>query len=187
ASTQATPSRFYFTTDTSDEAAVKITDRIQGDLVGNGVEAQTFRSLIEENQQGTLQFFNLMQGYLALGLVVGVAGLGVLMIRAVRERRREVGVLRSLGFLSRQVRSAFVLEAGFVALEGILVGTLLAIITASQLIGNGDFGEGLELVIPWGQLAVLTGSALVASLLATAWPAQQAASIPPAVALRVAE
>jgi putative ABC transport system permease protein len=187
ASTQATPSRFYFTTATTDEGAVKITDRIQGNLVANGVEAQTFRSLIEENQQGTLQFFNLMQGYLALGLVVGVAGLGVLMIRAVRERRREVGVLRSLGFLSGQVRSAFVLEAGFVALEGILIGTVLAIVTASQLIANGDFGEGLELVIPWVQVAVLTGSALIASLLATAWPAQQASSIPPAVALRVAD
>jgi len=164
-----------------------LTNGIQGDFVANGVEAQTFRSLVEENQQGTLQFFNLMQGYLALGLVVGVAGLGVLMIRAVRERRREVGVLRSLGFVSGQVRRAYVFEAGFVAFEGIVVGAVLAIVTAAQLINNGDFGEGIELIIPWGQLAILTGSALAASLLTTAWPAQQAASIPPAVALRVAE
>ena len=186
-SSTATPSRFYFTTDVSDEEAVGLTNGIQGDFVANGVEAQTFRSLVEENQQGTLQFFNLMQGYLALGLVVGVAGLGVLMIRAVRERRREVGVLRSLGFVSGQVRRAYVFEAGFVAFEGIVVGAVLAIVTAAQLINNGDFGEGIELIIPWGQLAILTGSALAASLLTTAWPAQQAASIPPAVALRVAE
>ncbi|MDQ3785400.1 MAG: ABC transporter permease [Actinomycetota bacterium] len=187
ASSTATPSRFYLTTDRSDQEAAAVTNRIQGDFLSNGVEAQTFRALIEESQQGTLQFFDLMQGYLALGLVVGVAGLGVLMVRAVRERRRDVGVLRSLGFEAHQVRRAFVLEAGFVALEGILVGAALALVTASQLVKNGDFGEGIELIIPWDQLGILTGTALAASLLATAWPAQQASSIPPAVALRVAD
>ena len=187
ASSTATPSRFYLTTDRTDQEATAITNRIQGAFLSNGVEAQTFRSLIEEAQQASLQFFDLMQGYLALGLVVGVAGLGVLMVRAVRERRRDVGVLRSLGFEAHQVRRAFVLEAGFVALEGILVGAALALVTASQLVNNGDFGEGVELIIPWGQLGILTGTALVASLVATAWPAQQASSIPPAVALRVAD
>ena len=44
------------------------------------------------------------------------------MVRAVRDRRRQVGVLRALGFVPNQVRRAFVLESGFVALEGILIG-----------------------------------------------------------------
>ena len=64
---------------------------------------ETFRSLIEEFARANLQFLRLMQGYLALGLLVGIAGLGVVMVRAVRERRREVGVLRSLGFASVEV------------------------------------------------------------------------------------
>jgi putative ABC transport system permease protein len=134
-----------------------------------------------------LQFFQLMQGYLALGLVVGIAGLGVIMVRAVRERRRDVGVLRSLGFLVKQVRRAFVLESGFVALEGIVVGAVLAIITASQLVATGEFGEDIAFKIPWLDLGVLTVVALGASLLATAWPAHQASQIPPAAALRIAD
>ncbi|MGH2826911.1 MAG: ABC transporter permease, partial [Actinomycetota bacterium] len=104
-----------------------------------------------------------------------------------RERRREVGVLRSLGFQSPKVRVAFLLESGFVAIEGIVVGTALALVTASQLFRNGDFGEGITFDVPWSGIAVLTGAALLASLIATAWPAQQASRIAPAVALRTAE
>jgi putative ABC transport system permease protein len=128
-----------------------------------------------------------MQAYLALGLLVGIAGLGVVMVRSVRERRREVGVLRSLGFVPPSVRFAFLLESGFVALEGILVGTVLALITGAQLFGNGDFGEGISFAIPWVNVVVLTGVAMIASMIATAWPAEQASRIAPAVALRIAE
>ena len=179
--------RFYVVAGGSPEALGDIAARMQGEFVRNGVEAQSFRSIIEQGQRLNLQFLQLMQGYLALGLVVGIAGLGVVMIRAVRERRREIGVLRALGFVAPMVRRAFVFESGFTALEGILVGSLLALVTAAQLIGNGDFGEGLAFEVPWANVTLLCVASLVASLLATSWPAQQASRIPPAVALRVAD
>lgn len=164
-----------------------VATRLQGEFVENGVEADSFRTLVEENLSVNLQFFRLMQAYLALGLIVGIAGLGVVMIRAVRDRRREIGVLRSLGFVPSKVRRAFLLESGFVALEGILVGSVLAIVTASQLVDNGDFGESAVFTIPWVQVTVVWTSAFIASLLAAAWPAQKASRIAPAVALRVAD
>jgi putative ABC transport system permease protein len=133
------------------------------------------------------QFFRLMQGYLSLGLVVSVAGIGVVMVRAVRERRREVGVLRSLGFETKQVRRAFVAESSFVALEGIFLGTSLALISTWRLMTSGAFGDGLEFAVPFGQLAFIITLAFVATLLATASPAQQASKIRPAVALRIAD
>jgi putative ABC transport system permease protein len=179
--------RFYVVADDSAPDLDSLAARLQGRFVDNGLEARSFRSIIEENQRLNLQFLQLMQGYLALGLLVGIAGLGVVMVRAVRERRHEIGVLRALGFLSPMVRRSFVLESGFTALEGIVVGSTLALVTAAQLIANGDFGEGLEFVIPWTGVLVLCLISLVASLLATAWPARQASRIAPAVALRVAE
>lgn len=181
---RAATSRFYIETGGAPRDAVEVARRLQGEFVAAGVEARSFRSLVEEMSAANLQFFQLMQSYLALGLLVGIAGLGVVMVRAVRERRREVGVLRSLGFVPAQVRAAFLLESGFVALEGILVGAILALVTASQLIATGEFGQGLSLQIPWSQLALLTAAALVASLAATAWPAQDASRTAPAVALR---
>lgn len=45
--------------------------------------------------RGQEAFFDLIEEYLALGLFVDAAGLGVTMIRAVRERRRGTGILPS--------------------------------------------------------------------------------------------
>ena len=184
---RAAAARFYVETTEDPEEATAIARRIEGAFVENGVEATTFRDTIEEFAQVNLQFLRLMQGYLALGLMVGIAGLGVVMVRAVRERRREVGVLRSLGFLVKQVRRAFVLESTFVAFEGIVIGAGLALVTASQLVATGEFGENLDFQVPWGNVLVLTVGSLIASVLATAWPAQQASKIPPAAALRIAD
>jgi len=160
---------------------------INGRFIESGSDARSFRSIVELNLGQQKQFFRLIQGYLALGLVVGIAGLGVVMVRSVRERRREVGVLRSLGFEAGAVRKAFIAESAFVALEGIVIGTALALVTSWRLVGNETFGATLKFAVPLGSLAVLTIGTFVASLIATAAPAQQASRIKPAVALRIAD
>jgi putative ABC transport system permease protein len=160
---------------------------LNGAFVANGADAKSFRSIVSENLSRQQQFFRLMQGYLALGLLVGIAGLGVVMVRAVRERRRQVGVLRALGFPAVAIRRAFVAESAFVALEGIVIGTGLALVTSWRLIGSGSFGGNLGFAVPWLQLAILIVATFVASMLATAAPAQQASRIRPAVALRIAD
>jgi ABC-type antimicrobial peptide transport system permease subunit len=109
------------------------------------------------------------------------------MVRAVRERRREVGVLRALGFSSVAVRRAFLAESSFIALEGIFIGVGLALITAWQLVNTGSFGSGTTFTVPWAQLAILVVVTYIASLLATAAPAVQASRIRPAVALRITD
>ena len=78
-------------------------------------------------------------------------------------------------------------ESAFVALEGIVIGTALALVTAWRLITNADFGASLGFSVPWLQLVMLVVGTFVASLIATAAPAQQASRIRPAVALRIAD
>jgi putative ABC transport system permease protein len=165
----------------------EVARRINAQFLTSGMEARSFREIASENVAQQQSFFRLMQGYLALGLVVGIAGLGVVMIRAVRERRRQIGVLRSLGFPASAVRRAFVAESAFVAAEGIAIGVILAVIVAWRLIGEGTFGSELDFSVPPLQLAVLVLGTFVASLLATAAPAQQASRIRPAVALRLTD
>jgi putative ABC transport system permease protein len=162
---------------------------LQGEFLPQGVVVTRIRHLVEQDFAANRSFFHLLQGFLALGLVVGVAGLGVVMVRAVRERRRTVGVLRALGFPARVVRRAFLLESSFVALEGILLGTALSLVTSYLLFRNDDDlqGGGRAFPIPWLSIALLVAATAVASLAATAWPARQAARIEPAVALRIAD
>ncbi len=167
--------------------AQALAERLNGRFLANGADADSFRKTVGENLAQQTQFFRLMQGYLALGLVVGIAGLGVVMVRAVRERRRQIGVLRSLGFASGAVRKAFIAESAFVALEGVVIGCVLANLTAWRLVGSGVFGADMSFDVPWSELGLLVFGTFFASLLATAAPAQQASKIKPAVALRLAD
>jgi putative ABC transport system permease protein len=160
---------------------------INGRYVANGASATSFHQLVNDQFTVQSQFLTLIRGYVALGLLVGIAGLGVVMVRAVRERRREVGVLRALGFSSVAVRRAFLAESSFIALEGIVIGVVLALITAWRLVNSGSFGSGTAFAVPWSQLALLVVVTYIASLLATAAPAIQASKIRPAVALRITD
>jgi putative ABC transport system permease protein len=86
-------------------------------------------------------------------------------------------------------RWAFLLESSFVALEGILLGTALSLVTSSLLFCNDDDlqSSGVAFPIPWMSISLLVPATVAASLAATAWPARQAARIRPAVALRIAD
>jgi putative ABC transport system permease protein len=167
--------------------AEAVADRITADGVANGADASTFLAAVEDEMQEMQGFFRLLQGYLGLGLLIGIAGLGVVMVRAVRERRRQIGMLRAMGFSSRLVRRAFLAEAGFVALQGIAIGIGLGLVVSYQLLHSDVMGEPLPFSVPWLAVAVL----LVvpgAAALAAAWaPAAQASRIHPAQALRIAE
>lgn len=160
---------------------------IDGRFLANGADANSFRHLVRQAFAQTQQFLMLIKGYVALGLLVGIAGLGVVMVRAVRERRRQIGVLRALGFSRVAVRRAFVTESSFIALEGVIIGATLALVTCWRLVSSGVIGSGLGFGVPWFQLTLWLVGAIAASLLATASPAQQAAGIAPAVALRIAD
>ncbi len=162
---------------------------MQGQYLPESLVATRIRHEVELQFAANRGFFQLMQGFLALGLLVGIAGLGVVMVRAVRERRRTIGVLRALGFQAHTVQRSFLTESSFIALEGIVLGTVLSIVTSYLLFSNDKDmkSAGIGFPIPWANIAVLVLAAAVASVLATAWPARQAAKIRPAVALRIAD
>lgn len=160
---------------------------LQSQFIGNGAEAFSISALMDEAFTMTHQIFQLFQGYLAMGLLVGIAGIAVVMIRAVRERRRQIGTLRALGFPSRSVGRSFAIEATYIALQGTLIGSLLALLTLYTIIARSDAMGDLEFAVPFGQLTVLLGGTVLASLAATIAPALSATRIRPAVALRMTD
>ena len=170
-------------------APAQLAARLQGaylsaSLVGTPVAA-TIRRMFDAN----VAFFRLMEGFLALGLLIGICGLGVVMVRAVRERRRTIGVLRALGFRASTVQRSFLVESGFVALEGVVLGGVLGVLTTWLMYQKSAMFADLQTGFPvmWGTVAVLALITVVMSLLATAAPARRAAHILPALATRVSE
>ncbi|MBA2609598.1 MAG: FtsX-like permease family protein [Actinobacteria bacterium] len=184
----STPSRHYVSFKPGADARLAAA-RFEGKLVNYGVQADTFEDKISEALEQQEGFLGLMRGYLALGLIIGIAGLGVVMVRAVRERRRQIGMLRAMGFPSRVVRQAFLIEAAFIAIQGIVLGTVLALVTSYNLLTHSSTfgGQSINFEIPWVPIIVVLAVALVASLAASAFPAGQASRIKPAVALRIAD
>jgi putative ABC transport system permease protein len=150
-----------------------------------GADATPIATLVDDAMGQLRGMFAMLQGYLGLGLLIGTAGLGVVMVRAVRERRQGIAMLRAMGASSRLVRGAMLVEAGLIVVQGTVIGVLLGLATTRQLLGV--FDPDLTLTVPWVGLAVIVAVPLVASLAATAWPAARAAAIRPAVALRTAE
>ena len=128
----------------------------------------------------------LMQAYLALGLIVGITGLGIITVRAVVERRQEIGVLRALGFSRHMVRNVFLLEIALIAAMGIAIGVGLGIVLA-QRVWDAYFSSIAVFAIPWTQLVIVSAIAFGATLLATASPALRASRLPPAETLRYIE
>jgi putative ABC transport system permease protein len=151
----------------------------------NGLQAVAIEKEIEDGSTSQGLFNNLLMGFMGLGLLVGIAALGVIAARSVVERRQQIGMLRALGFQRGQVRLAFLIESSFVALLGIGLGVALG---AALSVGIVDsFAEqisGIRYTVPWGTLGVIVGLSYLASLLTTFLPARQASKVYPAEALR---
>jgi putative ABC transport system permease protein len=178
--------RFYIAAADGADALVAA---VNADLLAHGADARTFTTMGTAGTGELLGFIALVRGFLGLGLLVGIAGLGVVMVRAVRERRHEIGMLRAMGFRTGIVRAAMLSEAALIAVQGTVIGAALGLVqTRTLLAGSDAFGDvPPPFVVPWAGLLVILGLPLVASLAATAWPASRAAAIKPAVALRAAD
>jgi putative ABC transport system permease protein len=167
--------------------AEQVADRLTADWVDHGADASTFTAAVEEEMKEMQGFIRLLQGYLGIGLLIGIAGLGVVMVRAVRERRRQIGMLRAMGFQARLVKRAFLAEAGFMAVQGIVLGIGLGLIVSYQMLNSDVMGEPLPFSVPWLAVIVLLVVPAAAAMAAAYAPAAQAARIQPAAALRTAE
>ncbi|MEM9130899.1 MAG: FtsX-like permease family protein [Actinomycetota bacterium] len=178
--------RFYL--DVADGASAEaVAQRLTTEGVRQGVDARTFLSTAAEETSEQEGFLNMLQSFMGLGLLIGIAGLGVVMIRAVRERRRQFGVMRALGVASSVIRRSFVVEASFVALQGVLLGIGLGVLSAWQVLTQSTaFEDGLDFRLPVQSLIVLAIGCLVASLAMAAIPAVRAGRVLPAAALRMA-
>ena len=148
------------------------------------VQARDLAGEAERAQRLTNSFLRAFQIFIGIGLAAGLAALGVIAVRAVVERRGQIGVLRSLGFRSRMVGVQMLLEMGFIALLGVLLGTVLAIVLAWRLFAEDTFGPGVSMYVPWGTVIAFAAGAMGAALLLTYLPARQAANTPIAEALR---
>ena len=159
---------------------------IESTLLHQGVQADSIEKLISDFQSQSRGFLYLIQGFMGIGLFVGIAAVGVVAFRTVVERRQQIGMLRAIGYSRRAIALSFLMESSFTALLGIVSGVVLGLLLAWQLTQTDDFIPGGidNFYIPWNQILFISGLAFIASIVMTIIPSRQASSIPIAEALR---
>jgi putative ABC transport system permease protein len=155
-------------------------------LAQEGAHADSIAEQVSEQQQLSSAFFYLVQGFMALGLGVGLAALGVIAFRTVVERRQQIGILRAIGFSRANITLSFMLESAFIALLGIINGVWLALLLAQRILQSDQFSTAgfTTFYVPWLQIAIMSALVFVAAVLTTLIPSRQASSMPIAEAIR---
>ncbi|HEX8461672.1 MAG TPA: ABC transporter permease [Segetibacter sp.] len=136
---------------------------------------------IAETMIGLLGSISGAAGAIGLITLIGAAiGLMNIMLVAVTERTKEVGLIKALGGTRSSIRNQFLFESIIISLLGAIFGIILGVLVGnlfSMMLGTG-------FVVPWGW--VITGIIIcsIVGLAAGLWPAIKASKLDPIVALR---
>lgn len=114
-----------------------------------------------------------------IALVVGAIVIMNIMLVAVTERTKEIGVRKSLGARQADILKQFLFESATLAAIGGFIGLLVA-----QLIGLVVSAMFLKTVIPWYAAVIAIGVSAIVGILAGLFPAWKAARLDPIEALR---
>ncbi|MCJ7613464.1 FtsX-like permease family protein, partial [Candidatus Bathyarchaeota archaeon] len=137
-------------------------------------------SRIESTLEMTNRIGSFLQIYVTFGLVIGAVGMGVISVRNVSERKREIGMMRAIGFPRAQVILSVLLELVVLGIIGLLIGI------ANGLLVSLGFANmlGVTIVIPWEEIGLYLSIIVLIALGSGSLPALVASRIPPAEALR---
>ncbi|MDR6594162.1 FtsX-like permease family protein [Saccharothrix longispora] len=127
------------------------------------------------------EFLAVLYALLSVSGLIGALAVVNTMTMSVLERTREIGLLRAVGLDRKQVRSVLRLEslvvAGLGAGLGLVAGCVIGVVL---VLSQG----GIDVVVPWGGLAVLAAITALIGVTAALLPARRAAGLPVLDALR---
>lgn len=162
----------------------EVSDGLRRSLIEYGFFSFEVKKVVKEVLTFQRSFFDLFNAYLSMGLIIGIVGLGIVTLRSVYERRHEIGMMRAIGFKRRAVLISFLGESTFIALSGIVLGSIMGVILGWNL-WRDEVSSDLPIFgIPYGRLLIVGSIALAFALLSCIPPSRMATKVSPAEALR---
>lgn len=157
---------------------------VRNDIHDIGYATRAPENLIASVQRYLRVVEIVLAGIGLIALAIATVGITNALLAAVRERRREIGVLKAIGARDRDVLRLFLVEAGVLGTIGGVLGTLLGLGLAAlvAVVVNGYLhSEGLaaiQLQVPLGIAAASVVGAGLLAMIAGGVPARRAARLP---------
>jgi len=141
-----------------------------------------------QTADSALEFWNKIEGYLviagvalpAIGLVVGAIVIMNIMLVAVAERTREIGIRKALGAKRRDILAQFLVESATLSTVGAMLGIALGIGLAQAISAVTPLPAS---VAPWS-IVVGVAVGMGVGIISGVYPASRASRLDPVVALR---
>ena len=165
-------------------ASAELAEHLEEKLNDEGATVSVISDDVILIQSLVIAILGIFEGYLALGLIVGIAGIGVVTVRSVSERRKTIGILRALGYRRKMVTASFLIEVSWVGVLGILNGVLVALGFHYSLYRAFWEDQGADFTLPWLSIVTILVGGWCLILLATLLPIRSASKVPPSAALR---
>ena len=145
--------------------AASLAGGLEQDLAPFGFDAVTTAERLEAFHRVENTYLSTFQALGGLGLLLGTIGLAAIMFRNVLERRRELALLRAVGYDARRVSIVIVAEAALLLGAGLAAGAgCAALAVAPAWLGRGGTLPGPGLL---GLLLAVAAAGLLSSIVAT--------------------
>jgi putative ABC transport system permease protein len=146
----------------------------------NDFSVETAEALVSFWKTLTRVLFTVMPAVVAIGVVVGGIVIMNIMLMAVTERTREIGIRKAVGATSADIRSQFLTES--VTLS--LIGGLLGVMAGGSLALAVTAVSPLPARVTWWSIALAMGLGAGVGILFGVYPATRAARLDPVTAMR---
>ncbi len=135
-----------------------------------------------QNQMATIQL--VLGGIGAVSLFVAAIGIANTMMMSIYERTKEIGIIKVLGCDLGDIRTMFLMEAGFIGFFGGLIGLILSFIISGVInLVAGEYYRGISYIPIWLVLVSMVFAVLV-GMVAGFFPALRAMKLSPLAAIR---
>ncbi len=121
------------------------------------------------------QILSLFWGLLGFAIIIAVLGITNTLMLSISERTKEIGMLRAIGMTRTQVRRMIRYESVIIALFGAVLGVSMGIFFGWAVLRALKSEGFTAFVLPYGQLVLYFVLAVLAGIIAAAWPARKAA------------
>jgi putative ABC transport system permease protein len=141
---------------------------------------------LRQINQGMLIFKLLMGSFAGISLVVGGIGIMNVLLAAVAERTREIGLRKAAGARRRDITVQFLSESVTISLAGAILGGVLGFSASSGITAfiRWRTSSPLYAAFTWQTFVVSLGTAIAVGLIFGVYPALKAAGLSPVDAMR---